>query len=133
MLFRGRIGLRSEVESLPLFGLAFLLNFAQLCGFFFAAAGQAPFLELQIAELLLVSDEGLKLDHVRAERGFMLFESLSKLEVTLSENGHLQSGNAVEAPSGIGDRENQIGLDLTDGLKLLHVGVDVALVFGGVV
>src|SRR5690349_15880843 len=132
-LYGNDVSLSSSLELLRLLRFALLLQLAQLGGFFLATASQTRFLKLQIAELLLVLEERLQLDHARAQRGIVFGEGFGELDVAAGEDGGFQSGNAAQAPSRVRDGLHQIGFALPDGLELFLVGSDMALVFGGVV
>ena len=63
----------------------------------------------------------------------MIVERFGELDAVFSVDGHLEAGNAGEAPSRVGHGLDQIRLALADGLELVLVSADVALVFGGIV
>ena len=52
---------------------------------------------------------------------------LGELDAAFGIHGHLETEDAGEAPGRVGDRLDQIGFVLADGLELILVGADVAL------
>ena len=62
----------------------------------------------------------------------MLIERVGELQAASGEDGHFERRNTLETPSCIGDRLRQVDFALTDGRELFLVGVDVALVIGGI-
>ena len=79
------------------------LETAQFGNFFFAAAGQAGFLELQIADLLFVGDEGVGVDQVRARGEVLFVEQLGKFDAAFGEESRFERGDAAQTLVGVGD------------------------------
>jgi hypothetical protein len=100
-----------EGFELPLLDLlpAFFLKPAQFNRVFLFPAMQARFLELQIAELFLIGEMRLELDHGGAERQIVIVERFGELNAALCVDGHLETRDTSEVPGRVGD-----GLD--DGL-----------------
>jgi len=113
--------------------LTVLLQEAQLGGFFFAAAGEARFLQLQIADLLFVDEEGMRVDQERAGSELVLFEQIGEFDAAFGEERHFQSRDTAQASPGIGDGLDELTFTETHRLKLLLEGVQMALVFSGIV
>lgn len=137
VLFVEHILAYGHIESfeLLLFDLlsAFFLKPAQLGRIFLSPAMQARFLELQIAELFLEGEMSLELDHRGAEREVVIVERFGELDAALCIDGHLETRDASEAPGRVGDGLDQIGFTLADGLELVLVSAEMALVFGGII
>jgi len=120
-----------------LFALALftiLLQAAERGGFLFAAAHQAGFLKLQIAQLFFVDEMSVQFDQAAANGGVLLIlKHIGELDAALGIDGHFEGGNAAQAPGDIGERLDEFGFFERDGLEFLFVGGDVALVFGSIV
>jgi hypothetical protein len=112
---------------------ALLLESAQFGSFFIATAGKPRFLQVQVTDLLFVSDESVRVDQVRTGGGLVLFEQPGEFETAFGEQGHFKNRDAAEAPIGIGDGLHEIGFLVADGREFFGVGGEVALVFGGIV
>ncbi|MFL6351107.1 MAG: hypothetical protein ACJ74Z_04545 [Bryobacteraceae bacterium] len=50
----------------------------------------------------------------------------------MSKDSHFESGNASDAPGGVGERAHELGFARTDGLEFGEEVADVLLVAGGV-
>jgi len=111
---------------------AFVLELAQLGGFFFAAPSEPGFLQLQVTELFFVDHEGVELDEGGTQRGLVFLEEIGKFEVAFGEDRHLESGNASEAPGNGGDGLDETALLCAAGTEFLFVHGDVALVVGDI-
>src|SRR5881227_3905260 len=107
-LWRSRIAVRPcRAPALPrLYVPAAACATRQL---FLATASETCFVELQIAELLLVREKGLELDHGAAERGVAIIERFGELHMAFCIDRHLETGNASETPGRVGDGLDQIG------------------------
>lgn len=93
---------------------------------------EASFLGVQIAELFLVGEESLELDHGRACRRIVVVKVFCKLNAALGVDGGFERGDALETPCGIGDRLNQLSLYGADGSEIFRVLAEVLFVGGGV-
>ncbi len=129
----GYVEFGSEIELFAFFGLAVLLEGAELDGLFFAAAGKARFLKLQITELFLVDEKSVDLDETAADGDVVIVEMIGKLHVAAGEDGHLQRNGAPHTPPDIGDGLSQLAFARANRLELFFEGSDVGFVGGGVV
>lgn len=129
--FDVELGGHFELFTFP--AVAFVLEAAEFSGILFAAAMQAGFLKLEIAQLLFIGEEGLKLDEARAERRVVVVESIRKLDTATSEDGEFEAGNAIETPGGVGQRLDERAFARRRGLKFLFEVAEVLLVLGGIV
>ena len=119
-------------ESGGFVGFALLLEASEFGGFLVAAAGEAGFLELEIAELLFVDEHDLDIEHVGAVVGELL-DFDGQFDAAFVEKSHVEAGNAVETPADIGDGLDEAGFFGADGLEEFFVGEDEGLVESGVV
>ena len=83
--------------------------------------------------LLLIGEEGFEFDHAGARGGFELFEAVGELDAALGVDGHFESGDVLEAPSGVSDGLGQIAFALGERFEFFCVGQDVLFVGSGVV
>ena len=88
----------------------------QFGDFLFAAAGQAGFLQLQIADLLFVGNEGVGVDQIGARGEVLFVEELGEFDAAFGEYRGLETGNAGETPESVGDGLDQLALAQADGL-----------------
>jgi hypothetical protein len=73
-----------------------ILQAAEFGGFLFAAADQARFLKLQIAELLFVREVSVKLDEAAADiRVVLVLELIGKFDAASSIDGHFETGDTA--------------------------------------
>jgi hypothetical protein len=119
-----------EIVSLAI--AAILLKLPQFGGIFLALTPQPAFLDLEIAQLLFVVEEGVHLDQAGLERGLTVCELIGELDTAVAKDGHLENGNASQTPGGIGKRAHELGFAWTDGLEFSEEIADVLLVVGGV-
>ncbi len=101
------------------FGDAVVLELAEFGEIFFAVAAEAGFLDLEIAQLFFVLEEGIEL-------GDALFAAALK-------ESQFERRDAKEPPVGVGERLDEDGFAFGDGLELVFVLFDVVLVAGGIV
>lgn len=99
---------------------------------FFAAAMQARFLDMQIAELLLIGEMRVQVDESGPIGGILIFELLCELDTALGVDGEFEDRDALQAPGGIGDGLHQIAFALADGAEVFFVVGYVLLVGGGI-
>jgi hypothetical protein len=118
-MFGGDVLGCGDIERLFFFRSALLLQVAEFEDFLFAAAREARFLNVEIAELFLIREEGLELDHAEADGMVVFPKRIRELEGAFGEERHLESGDAMEAPGAISYGLHQIGLTAADGLELL--------------
>jgi len=90
-------------------------------------------LQLQIADLLFVDEEGVRVDQERASGELLFFEQIGEFDAAFGEESHFQSRDTAKAPPGIGDGLDELTFTETDRQKLLLEGVQMALVAGGVI
>ncbi|MDQ2712384.1 MAG: hypothetical protein M3Y24_09190 [Acidobacteriota bacterium] len=79
-----------------------LLQFAEFGLFLFEAAGEAGFLELEVAQLLFVLQVRFELDHAGAKFGGLVFEAVDELAAAAGVDGHLETGDAGKTPLRVG-------------------------------
>jgi hypothetical protein len=111
---------------------AILLKLPKLGGIFLALTPQPAFLDLEIAQLLFVVQEGVHLDQTGLERGLTICELVSELDAAVGKDGHFESGNASDTPGSVGERSHELGFTRTDGLEFGEEFGDVLFVAGGV-
>ena len=109
------------------------MQLTQLSDFLFAAASEAGFLELQIANLFFVGDEGVRVDQMRAGVRFVLTEHFSEFQSAFREKSRFEGRDAAKTPVGIGDRLHEIRFEKTRGREFFDIGSEVTLVFSDVV
>ena len=112
---------------------ALLLELAELFGFSFAAAAEAVFLELEIAEAAFFGDIDFEFDEAAADGGRVIGELFGEAEFARGEEGHFEAGDAVETPGGIGERLDEGGFLGSDRGEALEERFEVLLVEGEVV
>ena len=129
----GEVDTGGVLERLLMFLHALLLQAAKFGDFFFATAGEAGFLELEIAELLVIGFVGVEFDEGGAMGGIGFGEQVGEFFAAFGVEGLLEVGDAADAPGAVGDGLQEFGFKVADGFEFLLVGGDVALVFGDVV
>ena len=113
--------------------LANRLESAELFHFFFPPANEAVFLQLEIAELLVVSLADAEFDGKGAGAGDELRIFLSQLVAADGDERVFDTGDAGEAPAGIDDGLKQMGFFRAEGLKVILISVDMRFVEGRLV
>ena len=83
---------------------------------------------LQVTELLFIFQEGLKLDHLRAERRRVVIKGLVEFRASLSKNSHLETVNTLKTPHrfregldelAFAEAERFVGIDVRGGIPLI--------------
>ena len=98
-------------------------------GFAFAAAGEAIFLEIQIAQFLFVTAADFEF---AAGIGFGCVVAgivLDEFQAAGSEDGEFEAGDLVETPADVGDGLDEGAFFGADGLKFGFVRIDVQDIF----
>ena len=106
---------------------------SQFGNFFFAAAAQAGFLQLQIADLFFVGNEGVGVDQVRACGEVLFVEQLGEFDAAFGEQSRFESGDTTQTPVGVGDGLYEIRFEEAHGREFFGVGGQMVLVFGDVI
>jgi hypothetical protein len=127
------VELGGDVELVPFLLAAPRLEIAQLGGFFFAAAGETGFLEVQIVELLFVGEIGVEIDEAGAERSLLIVKLVSEVETAFGVDGALERGDAAQTPGDIGKRLHDGQLLWADGPEFVLKVEKMALIFFGVI
>jgi hypothetical protein len=96
-----------EFQVFPLLRDAFSLKFTQLGNVFVAIAAEAAFLEVEIAELLLVDQEGVHLNEAWLEQGVAVGNQRGEFFAAFGEDGEFEAWDAVETPEDVGNGLNQ--------------------------
>ena len=109
------------------------LQLAQFAHFFFAATGEAVFLELKISDLLFVDDEGVGVDQMGAGGRLVFLEQIGEFDAAFGEERHLESRDTPQTPPGIGDGLGEFAFAKSDRLQVLFEGSEMALVFGSII
>jgi len=111
---------------------ALLLGGAELGQILFAMATKARFLQLKIAELFFVGEEGLEFNEAGAGDEVLMRESFGELRAASGVDGHLERGDAQEPPFGVGNGLHQEGLANADGVEFFDLLGQVLLIGGGI-
>ena len=119
-------------ELSSFFGDAVLLSGAELGPIVFAMTAEACFLELKVAQLFFVGEEGFEFDEPGASGGVFMGESFSKLGETAGVDGHFEGGNAHQPPFGVGNGLHEERLADTDRIEFLDVFGQVLPIRGGI-
>jgi hypothetical protein len=109
------------------------LKLAQFGGVFFALATQTAFLDLEVAKLLFVGEKGFEIDEAGANCGIFVGKLFGKFVAAASVDGHFESGDALQAPIGIGKRLDESGFAQTDGAEFGLIVLNVTLILSGIV
>jgi len=126
-----KIGLRGLGQGFGLLGFAFLLKAQQLGHFFFAASGEAPFLNLQIAKFLFVLAADFHFGEDGGDGIVVFGVAGDPLVADEDEEGHFGAGDAVETPAAIDDRLHEGAFFDADGLQEFLVFDKQSLVRSG--
>ncbi len=108
------------------FGNAGLLERFEFGEIFFAMAAQAGFLELQVAQLLFVLEEGLEVGEAGVFGGCIFCAAAGV-------DGGFERGDAEETPIGVGDRLHEDRFASGDGFEFFGEAFEVMAVEGGIV
>ena len=106
---------------------------AEFAHFLAVAAEQAGFLELEIAELLLVFEVNVEFDELGADGEVLPGVVVGELAAAFGVNGVFEAGDAGEPPLGIGQRLDELGFAQAFRLVFGSIGGDVLGVGFGVV
>jgi hypothetical protein len=105
-----------------------LLQAPEFGQFLFVAARETGFLELEVAELLFILQENVKLDHAGTQGWVVILEVVLELETAQGIDGHFKTRDALATPGGIGERLDEFGFAEADGLELGAVLLEVVFV-----
>ncbi len=100
--FGGDVELGGLGEFVLFLLLAFALEFFQFLDEFLAQAMETHFLNLQVAELAFVSEVGVHAQHGEARTGIEVRHFGYELVAALYVERFFDTGDAVDAPSGVG-------------------------------
>jgi len=110
---------------------AFSLQGAEFSEFLFATAEETGFLQVEVAEFLLVDLRRVKVDF-RGIGGLSL-KLFGKFAATQGEDGLFERADTAQTPPAIDDGLEEVAFDDADGFVLILVSLDVVLIFDGVV
>ena len=80
------------------------LDFLQPGFILFPLPAEACLLKIEIAQVLFVGEEDFGLDQVDADRFVLIGEHIGEFQPAQSVDTHFETGDALEAPFGIGQR-----------------------------
>ena len=121
------------VQTSLSFALAYLLKLPERSGVLFALAAQTGFLNAEIVQLALISEEDLGFDKVAANVIRFGGEQFGEFEAAKRVDSHFERRNAQQSPFGIGKRLDEVAFVIGSGLKALDEFGDMRLIERGII